>query len=175
MPTIKDVANSRTSRSRPFQGSSTEARSLAMRYAKKCCAPLRRLNAGPPQCPSFANGTLQGPRAYQRRYRMTPFAGRIIQGAEEASWRNGMLLLILHTGGDRSFENAAIQAALERKSRALFLRRCTIAPWSAGSRLGERLQDRLLGSGLGGCAIRLPDPAFPVVLTIASEQSGKDQ
>jgi LacI family transcriptional regulator len=46
---------------------------------------------------------------------MTPFAGRIIQGAQEVSWRNGMLLLTLHTGGDRSFEKAAIQAALERQ------------------------------------------------------------
>ena len=46
---------------------------------------------------------------------MTPFAGRIIQGAQEASWRNGMLLLTLHTGGDRSFERAAFQAALERQ------------------------------------------------------------
>jgi LacI family transcriptional regulator len=46
---------------------------------------------------------------------MTPFAGRIIQGAQEASWRHGMLLLTLHTGGDRSFERAAFQAALERQ------------------------------------------------------------
>ena len=44
---------------------------------------------------------------------MTPFAGQIIQGAQEASWRNGMLLLTLHTGGDRSIERAAVQAALE--------------------------------------------------------------
>jgi LacI family transcriptional regulator len=46
---------------------------------------------------------------------MTPFAGQIIQGAQEASWRHGMLLLTLHTGGDRSFEKAAVQAALERQ------------------------------------------------------------
>jgi LacI family transcriptional regulator len=46
---------------------------------------------------------------------ITPFAGRIIQGAQEASWRTGMLLLTLHTGGDRSFERAAVQAALERQ------------------------------------------------------------
>jgi LacI family transcriptional regulator len=46
---------------------------------------------------------------------MTPFAGRIIQGAQEASWRNGMLLLTLHTGGDRSFERAAVHAAIDRQ------------------------------------------------------------
>ena len=46
---------------------------------------------------------------------MTPFAGQIIQGAQEACWRHGMLLLTLHTGGDRSFEKAAFQAALERQ------------------------------------------------------------
>jgi LacI family transcriptional regulator len=46
---------------------------------------------------------------------VTPFAGQIIQGAQEASWRHGMLLMTLHTGGDRGAEKAAVQAALERQ------------------------------------------------------------
>jgi LacI family transcriptional regulator len=46
---------------------------------------------------------------------MTPFAGQIIQGAQESAWRHGMLLLTLHTGGDRSVEKAAVQTALERQ------------------------------------------------------------
>ena len=71
-----------------------------MRYAKKVlraidaleCQPhhnARHLRTGRSKVLALINDDIA----------MTPFAGRIIQGAEEASWRNGMLLLTLHTGG----------------------------------------------------------------------------
>jgi LacI family transcriptional regulator len=44
----------------------------------------------------------------------TPFAGQIIQGAQEAAWRREMLLLTFNTAGDPALEEAAVQAALER-------------------------------------------------------------
>lgn len=44
-----------------------------------------------------------------------PANGVIAISSLKASWRNGMLLLTLHTGGDRAFEKAAFQAALERQ------------------------------------------------------------
>jgi len=45
----------------------------------------------------------------------TPFAGRIILGAQEAAARQGMLLLVLNTGGDRDLENSEIELLLQRQ------------------------------------------------------------
>ncbi len=44
----------------------------------------------------------------------TPFAGQIIQGAQEAALRHEMLLLSFNTGGNSNLEDAAVQMALER-------------------------------------------------------------
>ncbi len=44
----------------------------------------------------------------------TPFAGQIIQGAQETALRREMLLLTFNTGGDSAVEEAAVQMALER-------------------------------------------------------------
>jgi LacI family transcriptional regulator len=44
----------------------------------------------------------------------TPFAGQIIQGAQEEALRREMLLLTFNTGGDSTVEEAAVQMALER-------------------------------------------------------------
>ena len=44
----------------------------------------------------------------------TPFAGQIIQGAQEAAWQREMLLLTFNTAGDPAMEEAAVQMALER-------------------------------------------------------------
>jgi LacI family transcriptional regulator len=44
----------------------------------------------------------------------TPFAGQIIQGAQEAAWQREMLLLTFNTGGDPAVEEAAVGMALER-------------------------------------------------------------
>jgi LacI family transcriptional regulator len=39
-----------------------------------------------------------------------PFAGRIIEGAQERAWADGMLMLALNTAGDPDVERAAIQS-----------------------------------------------------------------
>jgi LacI family transcriptional regulator len=44
----------------------------------------------------------------------TPFAGQIIQGAQEAAWQHEMLLLTFNTGGAPAMQQAAVQMALER-------------------------------------------------------------
>jgi LacI family transcriptional regulator len=44
----------------------------------------------------------------------TPFAGQIIQGAQEAALRQEMLVLTFNTGGDPGVEQAAVGMALER-------------------------------------------------------------
>ena len=44
----------------------------------------------------------------------TPFAGQIIQGAQEAAWQLEMLLLTFNTAGNPTMEEAAVQMALER-------------------------------------------------------------
>ena len=44
----------------------------------------------------------------------TPFAGQIIQGAQEAAWQREMLLLTFNTNGDPAMEAAAVEVALER-------------------------------------------------------------
>ena len=44
----------------------------------------------------------------------TPFAGQIIQGAQDSALRHEKLLLIFNTGGDSIVEETAVQMALER-------------------------------------------------------------
>ena len=44
----------------------------------------------------------------------TPFAGQIIQGAQEAAWQREMLLLTFSTAGDPAMEKAAVEMAIER-------------------------------------------------------------
>jgi LacI family transcriptional regulator len=45
----------------------------------------------------------------------TPYAGRLIQGAQDAAWRRGVLLLLLTTGGDAAHEREAISTLLHRR------------------------------------------------------------
>ena len=45
----------------------------------------------------------------------TPFAGRIILGAQEAAAKQGLLLLMLNTGGDRELERSEIEHLLQRQ------------------------------------------------------------
>jgi len=45
----------------------------------------------------------------------TPFAGRIILGAQEAAAKQGLLLLVLNTGGDRDLESSEIELLLQRQ------------------------------------------------------------
>lgn len=45
----------------------------------------------------------------------TPFAGRIILGAQEAAARHGMVLLLVNTGGDPELERKSIEMLLQRQ------------------------------------------------------------
>ena len=45
----------------------------------------------------------------------TPYAGRMIQGAVDAAWRAGMLLILVETGGDVQLEQHAIRTLLHRQ------------------------------------------------------------
>jgi len=43
----------------------------------------------------------------------TPYAGQLIQGAQDAAWRAGMLLIVVNTGGDAELEQHAIRTVLQ--------------------------------------------------------------
>ena len=45
----------------------------------------------------------------------TPFAGKLIQGAQDAAWESGKILLLINTGKNPTIEEAAIEMMLERK------------------------------------------------------------
>ena len=45
----------------------------------------------------------------------TPFAGQILEGAQELAWAHDYLLLLVNTAGKQSIKRAAIEAMLERQ------------------------------------------------------------
>ena len=45
----------------------------------------------------------------------TPFAGQIIQGAQDEAWKHGYVLLVANTGGNEGAEEQAIAMMLEHK------------------------------------------------------------
>jgi LacI family transcriptional regulator len=45
----------------------------------------------------------------------TPFAGNVIEGAQEAAWEAGKILMIVNTGENRRIEEAAVGMMLERR------------------------------------------------------------
>jgi LacI family transcriptional regulator len=45
----------------------------------------------------------------------TPFAGQIIQGAQDAAWEQNYLLLVVNTGGNQAVKHAAVDMLLERR------------------------------------------------------------
>ncbi|WP_251040116.1 LacI family DNA-binding transcriptional regulator [Arthrobacter sp. ISL-72] len=45
----------------------------------------------------------------------TPFAGKIIEGAQERAWEDGLLLLTMNTGGDKALEAASLDSMLSYK------------------------------------------------------------
>ncbi|MGI5291765.1 LacI family DNA-binding transcriptional regulator [Nonomuraea polychroma] len=49
----------------------------------------------------------------------TPFAGRMLKGAQEAAWEQGCLLLLIDTGGHAEMEQSAVQALVQRNVDAL--------------------------------------------------------
>lgn len=50
---------------------------------------------------------------------ITPFAGKIIEGAQDAAWDNGKILLLVNTKGDPGMERAATEMLLERQVEAI--------------------------------------------------------
>ncbi len=49
------------------------------------------------------------------RIATTPYAVRILEGAQELAWANGYLLLLVNTGGNQQMKNVAIDMMLERQ------------------------------------------------------------
>lgn len=49
----------------------------------------------------------------------TPFAGRIIQGAQDEAWKHGFVLLVANTDGNEGAEEQAIAMMLEHKVRGI--------------------------------------------------------
>ena len=45
----------------------------------------------------------------------TPYASRIIQGAQERAWENDYLLLLVNTGGNQKMKEAAVDTLLDRQ------------------------------------------------------------
>ena len=45
----------------------------------------------------------------------TPYAGRLVQGAQDAAWREDMLMLLVNTGGDAQYEQEAIRTLVHRR------------------------------------------------------------
>ncbi|WP_423183189.1 LacI family DNA-binding transcriptional regulator [Arthrobacter sp. NyZ413] len=45
----------------------------------------------------------------------SPFAGKIIEGAQAKAWESGLLLLTVNTGGDKALEAASLEAMLSYK------------------------------------------------------------
>ena len=51
----------------------------------------------------------------------TPYAGQLIQGAQDAAWREGYLLMLVNTGGDEDLERHAIATLLQRQVDGILL------------------------------------------------------
>jgi LacI family transcriptional regulator len=45
----------------------------------------------------------------------TPFAGQMIQGAQDEAWAHNMLILLINTGGNKQMKSDAAEALLERQ------------------------------------------------------------
>ena len=49
----------------------------------------------------------------------TPFAGAMLQGAQDAAWASGIVILLVNTGRDRDIEARAIEIMLDRQVDAI--------------------------------------------------------
>jgi LacI family transcriptional regulator len=49
----------------------------------------------------------------------TPFAGQIIQGAQDAAWAHSKMLLVINTSSNRDIERTAVEMMLERQVEGL--------------------------------------------------------
>jgi LacI family transcriptional regulator len=50
---------------------------------------------------------------------ISPHAGKIIQGAQDAAWARNKMLLVINTGGNLDIERVAVEMMLERQVEAL--------------------------------------------------------
>ncbi len=66
-----------------------------------------------------------------------PFAGGAIRGAASVAWERGHLLAVLHTGGEREWENASIEMALDRQLDAVILGTSWTRPISVPDNLDQ--------------------------------------
>jgi len=118
-PSMKDVARlagvSRTTVSFVIN-SAANADSIPQETQDKVWAAVAELDYRP-------NAIAQGLRA-QRTHTIgflsdaiatTPYAGRIIQGAQELAWEHRNLLLLVNTGGAQELKRAAIEMMLSRQ------------------------------------------------------------
>lgn len=49
----------------------------------------------------------------------TPFAGQMLQGAQDAAWESGVVILLVNTGKDQAIESRALDVMLERQVDAI--------------------------------------------------------
>jgi LacI family transcriptional regulator len=116
---MKDVAKlakvSRTTVSFVINNS-PEAKAIPLETQEKVWAAVRELGYRP-------NITAQNLRAQRSNtigfisdeVATTPYAGQLIQGAQDAAWELGMILLLVNTGKDPEMERAAIDTMLGRQ------------------------------------------------------------
>ncbi len=95
---------------------SPEAKAIPIETQKKVWEAVRELGYRP-------NITAQNLRAQRSNtigfisdeVATTPYAGQLIQGAQDAAWERGMILLLVNTGKDPEMEQAAIDTMLGRR------------------------------------------------------------
>lgn len=121
-PSIQDVAKlagvSRTTVS--FVVNSTPNTNIPEETQERVWAAVRELGWRP-------NAMARGLRMQQSNLiallsdeiATSPHAGKVIQGAQDAAWARGKILLVLNTGNDPNIEAAAMDVMLERQVEAL--------------------------------------------------------
>lgn len=121
-PSIQDVAKlagvSRTTVS--FVVNSTPNTNIPQETQERVWAAVRELGWRP-------NAMARGLRMQQSNLiallsdeiATSPHAGKVIQGAQDAAWARGKMLLVLNTGNDPNIETAAMDLMLERQVEAL--------------------------------------------------------
>lgn len=68
---------------------------------------------------------------------ITPYAGRIFEGAQDLAWENGKILLLVNTKRDRDIERIAIERLLEHRVEAIIFATMYHRSVNPPSALGE--------------------------------------
>jgi LacI family transcriptional regulator len=117
-PTIKDVAQR--------AGVSPSTVSVVLNDvdgARVAAETRRRVMAAAEQLGYAADPTARALRTQKTRtigfvsdaIATTPYAGQMVQGAQDAAWQHGVLMLLLNTDGDREHEREAIRTLVHRR------------------------------------------------------------